>query len=143
MIELIITIAILSVLTGFTAYSAATARTDVTEKKYMAEADTVYRAVELLILDKVVAGDTENLDIFLFEEVAGFELGRPTHPLTPYLSGSITKDAAIQSFYLSKMINLKRMEYLVDGYVIEVTAERKTTIISYPEPLIKRRKKNK
>lgn len=144
-IELIIAIAILSVLTGITAYSFENTKIKTLEKKYMTEASAVFRAANLYLFDCGMREDLKDIDeIDIYTEIMK-ELDDKMHVLKPYLSGTHTKGAYIRLLGIKTgaplAYALDDIEYMVSGYLIKVDRYGEITILSYPEGMEQSKRK--
>lgn len=131
LLELIITIAILSVLTGVLALSVTRSYRSAKEDMYVVEARHVFDVAAMYLLDREIdgiTGDQFEMTIRLMQP-----LNKKNHVLKPYLEGNFRKDAYIRSLEFDGSIGmLISIEYAVDGYVIEVDQSKDYRFLERP-----------
>ncbi|MEG0813498.1 MAG: type II secretion system protein [Clostridium sp.] len=135
LLELVISIAILGTLIATVTPSFLHAYQSVKEKSYMVEAESVYRAIELYILDQDMAESKLELEEERFQICVSLmeSLDDKDHVLKPYLSGSTSKGAMIKGIeFGGEWMKLDMITYVVSGYVIEVKASGGIEIKSRP-----------
>lgn len=133
MIELLIAIAVLTVLTGLLVPSVSKYCRKAKESQYIAEARQVFDAVKFYLLEKDEAGELDGMtvyiDLMLEPQISDNKV------LRPYLTGKFSKDASISGVFFGETLDsYNGIEYEVDNYVIQVYANGNVEII-------KRRKK--
>lgn len=122
-------VAILAVLTGVMAFTAIKIHHSVLEKRYVQEAESALRAVELYLLDE--GGTADSME--LIYEITKDELSGKENVLCPYLEGKVTKGAYIQWIVLNHETGAaEELEYCAAGYVIHVERNGTAVIESRP-----------
>lgn len=133
--ELVISIAILGTLIATVTPSFLHVYQWVKEKSYMVEAKSVYRAIELYVLDQDIAESNLELEEERFQICVSLmeSLDDEDHVLKPYLSGSTSKGAMIKGIeFGGEQMKLDMITYVVAGYVMEVKASGGVEIKSRP-----------
>lgn len=119
MIELLIAIAVLTVLTGLLVPSVSKYCRKAKESRYIAEAKQVFEAVKFYLLEKDEAGELDGMTVFIdlmFEPRI-----EDNKVLRPYLNGKFSKDASISGVLFGETLDsYDGIEYEVDNYVILV-----------------------
>lgn len=131
MLELVISIAILVVLTGLLVPVVMNIYRSTKEKSYIIEAESVFDAMNLYVMDLSQKGPIDSFDL---TEAFSMSLSKQTHVLRPYMGGKITKNAYIYGFqYYEYEVRIGYLEYMVSGYLIKVNADSRTEILKRPD----------
>ena len=130
-LELVVAVAILSVLTGIAAPVFIKHVEKAKEVRYMEEAEAVFQAFQLYLLDKDEEGKVPSI-MDVFEDLIR-PMDSKNHILRPYLSGNITKGGQIFDLsYSGTVDSLEEIGYRVDGYEIRVEANGRVTVLKRP-----------
>lgn len=131
LLELVISIAILVVLAGVLVPVVMDVYRTVQEKSYIIEAESMFNAMNLYVIDVNKNGPVDVSD--LVEDFCE-DLDRQTHVLRPYIGGKITKNAYIYGFrYDGIELEIEYLEYMVSGYLIKVNSGKETEILERPQ----------
>lgn len=124
LLELVISVSVIVILTGVTAPGLAKYVENAKEQRYITEAKSVFRALQLYLMDLDEAGIKISREK-LTETLADYPVSSPRNILYPYLTNKATKDAYLagQGFVKdSSAENLRSIEYEVKEYIITVEA---------------------
>ncbi|MEY8338017.1 prepilin-type N-terminal cleavage/methylation domain-containing protein [Lachnospiraceae bacterium 62-35] len=117
LLELIIAVAIIAILSGIAIVNLIPHLEKSREYRRNAEAQAVYRALELCFAETVTADNLNKA----YVEILMTPLNSPKNRLVPYLTGKCSDGARIVSMILDKEnIQITAIIYQVDGYRIEV-----------------------
>ena len=130
-LELLAAVTILAILAGAAVPSMAKQVEKAREAAYRKEAEAVFQAVRLYLLEKDAEGKIPQI-MDVFEDLIK-PLSDKNHILRPYLSGKITKGGRIFDLsYSGTLDSLEEIGYRADGYEIQVTAGGSVTVLKRP-----------
>lgn len=133
LIEIIVSVAILSIMIGLLAPCLTSLYRSAKEDGYKLEAVEVFRAVKMYMMEHGGVSDDEAWERN-FEAVTWYPVSHRKSVLRPYLMGNATEGAWIQSLEANlKTGRLTAMEYLVDGYVVAILKDGTVFIKDYPK----------
>lgn len=118
LLELVISVSILAVIFGMTAPVLTKYIEKAREQRYMTEAESVCRAVQLYMIDMEAAG-TPLTQEKLGAQLCEIEVSSKRHVLNPYLTRRATMGAEIQEFRFVHSV-LIGFVYVVKDYKISV-----------------------
>lgn len=125
--ELITVLVILSVMAALIIPSLTGFIEKAKQQKYVMEAQSMRRSIEMYVLDTYDYG-TEINAMYLLLDLTSAELDSPDHPLAGYMTVQCTKGAAIKGLTLkADTLQITGLIYRVNGYRIEIE-NRKVTV---------------
>ncbi len=115
LIEIIVTLAIIGILTGMTTLVLLPQVEKSRRVKYIQEAETVYQGLELYLIDNAAGART------MQREVMMYPLRDSRNKIYGYLAGMCSEDARIARLSVDiKQLRIVSMTYKAGGYQVEV-----------------------
>ena len=125
--EVIVVLAILSILSAIVIPSLYKYIEKVKEEKYIWEAQGVFRSIEMYTIEKYQGNEINPVE--LFEQLSTYATASKKNPLNEYLTVVCTKNAWIIGMNIRRSTGLlMQLEYQVDGYLVTITRDSDPTI---------------
>lgn len=119
LVEVMTVLAINGILVSIAAPSMVSYVDRVQEQKYKMEAQGVWRAIELYLMENDMWSGVDIMDFL--ELLSEEELGSPENVLAAYMNVQCSENAYIQNLTLEEeSAHVSELVYLTDGYMVEM-----------------------
>lgn len=124
--EVMVVLAILSILTAIALPSLSGFLNKVKEKTYVIEASSIQGSLQAFMVEEYAKGNLDSPT--LFRDVTMYDLRSEENPLHSFLRVVPTKDAAITGITIdTEKVEILELVYQVDGYKITLTYDVEMT----------------